>query len=102
MALGRNDGPRHKFKAKEQIKLVLDMSNDGPTFKMLESLMAATSKGGGGAKGGFEALSKLLSSGIPGMENLFSSDGKSDFSAKYAKESGPTETILFWKITVHS
>jgi hypothetical protein len=81
----RNDGPRTKYKAKDQIKLVLDMSNDGPTFKMLESLMAATS---GGKNGGYDALNKLLSSGIPGMENLFSSskDGKENFGAKYAKE----------------
>ena len=47
----RNDGPMHKFKGKEQIKLVLDMSNDGPAFKMLESLMAATA-GGKSGKGG--------------------------------------------------
>ena len=42
----------HKFKGKEQIKLVLDMSNDGPTFKMLESLMAATAGGKSGKGGG--------------------------------------------------
>ena len=43
----------HKFKGKkEQIKLVLDMSNDGPTFKMLENLMAATAGGKSGKGGG--------------------------------------------------
>ena len=30
---GTNDGPQSKFEKKEQIKLVLDMSNDGPMFK---------------------------------------------------------------------
>ena len=45
----------HKFKGKEQIKLVLDMSNDGPTFKMLESLMAATAGGKSGKGGGEHA-----------------------------------------------
>ena len=77
----------HKFKGKkEQIKLVLDMSNDGPTFKMLESLMAATAgPGKSGKAGGYEALNKLLSSGIPGMEGLFSGDGKDNFSARYSK-----------------
>ena len=30
---GTNDGPSSKFEKKEQIKLVLDMSNDGPMFK---------------------------------------------------------------------
>ena len=35
--------------------------------------------------GGYEALNKLLSSGIPGMEGLFSGDGKENFSARYAK-----------------
>lgn len=31
---GSNDGPSSKFEKKEQIKLVLDMSNDGPMFKV--------------------------------------------------------------------
>jgi hypothetical protein len=35
----RNDGPSSKYEKKEQIKLVLDMSNDGPMFKMLESML---------------------------------------------------------------
>ena len=37
---GTNDGPSSKFEKKEQIKLVLDMSNDGPMFKMLESMLS--------------------------------------------------------------
>ena len=36
---GTNDGPSSKYEKKEQIKLVLDMSNDGPMFKMLESML---------------------------------------------------------------
>ena len=36
---GTNDGPSSKFEKKEQIKLVLDMSNDGPMFKeMIDSI----------------------------------------------------------------
>jgi hypothetical protein len=42
-----NDGPTNKFEKKEQIKLVLDMSNEGPMFKMLESML----RGGGGQNG---------------------------------------------------
>lgn len=53
------------------------MSNDGPTFKMLESMMTAIA-GKNGEKGTYDALSKLLKSGIPGMEQLF--DGKKGFS----------------------
>ena len=52
---GNNDGPSSKYEKKEQIKLVLDMSNDGPTFKMLESLMAATAGGKSGKGGGEHA-----------------------------------------------
>jgi hypothetical protein len=37
-----NDGPSSKYEKKEQIKLVLDMSNDGPMFKMLESMLRQT------------------------------------------------------------
>ncbi len=83
----------------EEIKLVLDMSPDGPTFAALESIMMAASeafeasggggrgaangvKGGGkrgkaggaaGKKGGYDQLTKLLKSGIPGEEKIFSS-----------------------------
>ena len=35
----KNDGPSSKFEQKEKIKLVLDMSNDGPMFKMMESML---------------------------------------------------------------
>ncbi|QQP58025.1 Uncharacterized protein FKW44_003212 [Caligus rogercresseyi] len=52
--------------SKEQIKLVLDMSNEGPIFKMLESILQ------GSAGEGNDALNNLLKSGIPGLENLFS------------------------------
>ena len=76
---GKNDGPSAKFKQdKDQIKLVLDMSNDGPMFKMLESMMAAADAAKNGTKSSYEALSKLLKSGIPGMEQLM--DGKGGFT----------------------
>jgi len=42
-----HDGPQKKFEnKKEQIKLVLDMSNEGPMFKMLESMLRGGGKGG--------------------------------------------------------
>ena len=44
------------------------MSNEGPMFKMLESMMK---NGCAGDKAGYEALNKLLKSGIPGLENIF-------------------------------
>jgi len=78
---GTNDGPSSKFEKKEEIKLVLDMSNDGPMFKMLESMLS----GGGGKDGAFGALQKLLQSGIPGLENLFGKDA--DGSLKFNKMS---------------
>ena len=60
----------HKFKGKkEQIKLVLDMSNDGPTFKMLENLMAATA-GGKSGKGGGEHAKAVLSKPFNGCTVL--------------------------------
>jgi len=76
---GTNDGPSSKFEKKEQIKLVLDMSNDGPMFKMLESMLSGGKDGGLGA---FGALQKLLQSGIPGLENLFgkNADGSLRFN----------------------
>ena len=36
---GSNDGPSSKFEKKEQIKLVLDMSNDGPMFKAIVNFL---------------------------------------------------------------
>ena len=35
--------PNTKNNRREQIKLVLDMSNDGPMFKMLESMLGSVS-----------------------------------------------------------
>ena len=62
------------FDEDEQIKVVLDMSSDGPTFKMLESILKALRDGEAGT---YEALRQLLGSGgIPGLENLFSADGQ--------------------------
>ena len=86
----RNEGPSTKFQKKEHIKLVLDMSNEGPMFKMLESMMTG---GKNGDKGAFDALNKLLKSGIPGLEGLFGSgggdvtDGSSNLGARFVKMS---------------
>ena len=86
-----NEGPSTKFQKKEHIKLVLDMSNEGPMFKMLESMMAG---GKNGDKGAFDALNKLLKSGIPGLEGLFGAagggdavDGGADFGERFIKMS---------------
>ena len=85
-----NEGPSTKFKKKEHIKLVLDMSNEGPMFKMIESMMSG---GKNGDKGAYEALNKLMKSGIPGLEGLFGSsggdvtDGTNSFGAKFVKMS---------------
>ena len=85
----KNDGPSTKFQKKEHIKLVLDMSNEGPMFKMLESMMSG---GKNGDKGAFEALNKLLKSGIPGLEGLFGGgsggdavDGGANLGARFVK-----------------
>ncbi len=59
----------------EEIKLVLDMSPDGPTFAMLEAIMKAAREEEAGCANGigkkkkkstYEKLTKLLKSGIPG------------------------------------
>ena len=42
------------------------MSNEGPMFKMLESMLGSVSGGGVG----HEALKKLLKAGIPGLEGF--------------------------------
>ena len=65
---------------KEQIKLVLDMSNEGPMFKMLESMLG----GAAGSGKGNEALKKLLKSGIPGLEGFLA--GGADGFAKMSDE----------------
>ena len=65
---------------REQIKLVLDMSNEGPMFKMLESMLG----GAAGAHKGNDALKKLLKAGIPGLEGFLS--GGADGFAKMSDE----------------
>ena len=57
---GKDAAGQLKDKKSQEIKLVLDMSNDGPMFKMLESLMTAVN-GANGANGTYDALNKLLS-----------------------------------------
>ena len=86
----RNEGPTTKFQKKDHIKLVLDMSNEGPMFKMLENMMSG---GKNGDKGAFDALNKLLKSGIPGLEGLFGGsggdavDGGDNLGARFVKMS---------------
>ena len=58
--------PGTKKNTRQQIKLVLDLSNEGPMFKMLESMLGSVSGGGVG----HEALKKLLKAGIPGLEGF--------------------------------
>lgn len=65
---------------REQIKLVLDMSNEGPMFKMLESMLG----GAGAASNGNAALKKLLKSGIPGLEGILA--GGQDGFAKMSDD----------------
>lgn len=61
-----------------EVTLVLDMSNDGPTFKMLENMMREMV----GSKNAFDALDKLLKSGVPGISDLFSG-GSGNIGAKF-------------------
>ncbi len=56
------------------------MSNEGPMFKMLESMLG----GAASATKGNEALKKLLKSGIPGLEGFLS--GGPDGFAKMSDE----------------
>lgn len=63
---------------KDTIKLVLDMSNDGPMFRMLESMMRETAN----SSNAYDALNKLLKSGIPGISELFGS-GKENIGARF-------------------
>ena len=58
-----NNGRARNNNRREQIKLVLDMSNEGPMFKMLESMLSGHGQG-------HDALKKLLKSGIPGLEGF--------------------------------
>ncbi|TRY61422.1 hypothetical protein TCAL_14991 [Tigriopus californicus] len=63
---------------KDTIKLVLDMSNDGPMFRMLESMMRETAN----SSNAYDALNKLLKSGIPGISELFGT-GKENIGARF-------------------
>ena len=75
-----NDGPSTKFQKKDQVKLVLDMSNNGPMFKMLEQMAGAGGKGGAAN----EALKKLLKSGIPRLEGLLAGGGDECYSVFFS------------------
>ena len=83
---------------REQIKLVLDMSNEGPMFKMLENMLGSAGssmvnpfplkkkslKTLFSSIQGQNALKKLLKSGIPGLEGFLS--GGADGFAKMSDE----------------
>ncbi len=81
----RNDGPAFAFIPPEDtIKVTLDLSDNGPVFSALDEMMMKMidddSKGGGKGKGkgGDEAkksLKRLMKSGIPGVEKMFSGPG---------------------------
>ena len=79
MNAASNNKPGSKSNRREQIKLVLDMSNEGPMFKMLESMLGSAASGAGE---GHEALKKLLKSGIPGLEGFLKGKFGIDFFCK--------------------
>jgi len=85
----RNDGPMQGFIPKDDvIKVTLDLSDNGPVFsamdemmmKMMEEDEKARKAGGGKGKGkgsdeAKNSLKRLMKSGIPGVEKLFSGPG---------------------------
>ena len=79
----RNDGPSMSFiPPDDTIKVTLDLSDNGPVFSAMDEMMmkmmddeAAERKKGGKGDGGAKAkdsLKRLMKSGIPGVEKLFS------------------------------
>jgi len=83
----RNDGPMQGFIPKDDvIKVTLDLSDNGPVFSAMDEMMMkmmddeeAERKKGGKGKGGKgssdeakNSLKRLMKSGIPGVEKLFS------------------------------
>ena len=79
----RNDGPAQSFIPPEDtIKVTLDLSDNGPVFSAMDEMMMKMldddakdrkSKGGNEAKA---SLKRLLKSGIPGVEKLFTGPGQ--------------------------
>ena len=79
----RNDGPMQSFIPKDDvIKVTLDLSDNGPVFSAMDEMMmkmmddeaAERKKNKGGKDSGAEAknsLKRLMKSGIPGVEKLF-------------------------------
>lgn len=97
----RNDGPMQCFiPPDDTVKVTLDLSDNGPVFSALDSMMmkmmedeeAARKKGkkGGGAGGekAKGALKKLLKSGIPGVEKLFTGPGAAPAGPGGVKKGG--------------
>lgn len=82
----RNDGPMQCFiPPDDTVKVTLDLSDNGPVFSALDTMMMkmmddeanerkkAKGKGSEAAK---SSLKKLLKSGIPGVEKLFTGPGQ--------------------------
>lgn len=76
----RNDGPAFSFIPPEDtIKITLDLSDNGPVFSALDSMMMkmmdddAKDRKKGSASGdeAKKSLKRLMKSGIPGVEKLF-------------------------------
>jgi len=79
----RNDGPMQSFIPKDDvIKVTLDLSDNGPVFSAMDEMMmkmmddeAAERKKNKGGKGSSDeaknSLKRLMKSGIPGVEKLF-------------------------------
>lgn len=85
----RNDGPMQSFiPPDDTIKVTLDLSDNGPVFSNLDAMMmqmmddeaADRKKGKGGGKASGDqakaSLKRLMKSGIPGVEKLFTGPGQ--------------------------
>ena len=84
MANNKNDGPMQSFiPPDDTIKVTLDLSDNGPVFSALDEMMMKMMdddendrkkpKKGNQAK---DSLKRLLKSGIPGVEKLFTGPGQ--------------------------
>ena len=79
----RNDGPAMSFiPPDDTIKITLDLSENGPVFSNLDAMMmqmmdddAADRKKSGGGTEAKAGLKRLLKSGIPGIEKMFTPPG---------------------------
>ena len=66
----------------DMIKVTLDLSDNGPVFSAMDQMMMAMmdedndKKKGGGANAAKDSLKRLMKSGIPGVEKLFTGPGQ--------------------------